>query len=204
MPKIFTIIDLQMKNYYSGKRTEEIAEGVPPGIVTFGEKWVESTPIRFDGHTSTCFVKGKFDTIVQFNDGSYGVIDFKTSQTKSEHVPLYARQLHAYAHALENPKLGNFSVSPVSRLGLLVFEPKKYTQGKTGLVGFAGNVTWIEVKRDDNSFKKFLEAVLDILDLPEPPPSSSECGWCRYREETRSSGLYPTPSPWRTWAPLSG
>jgi len=187
MPKVFTIIDSQMKEFYEGMRTEEIAEGVPPGVVMCGEKWVESIPIQFDGRTSTCFVRGKFDTIVQFDDGSYGVIDFKTTQAKSEHIPLYARQPHAYAHALENPKIGNFSVSPVSRLGLLVFEPKKYTQGKTGLVGFAGKVSWIEFERDAKSFKKFLEDVLDILELPEPPPHSSVCDWCKYRKETRAS-----------------
>lgn len=189
MPKIFTIIDSQMKNYYSGKRTEEIAEGASPSIVTFSEKWVESKPIEFSGRSITCFVRGKFDTIVKFDDDSYGVVDFKTSQTKSEHIPLYSRQLHAYAHALENPNSGNFSVSPISRLGLLVFEPKKYTQGKTGVVGLAGDVSWIEVPRDDKSFMKFLDGVLDILDSPEPPLHSSECGWCKYREETRLSGL---------------
>lgn len=189
MPKVFNIIDSQMKKFYTGMRTEEIAEGVPPGVVMFDEKWVESTPIRIDGRSSTCYIKGKFDTIVQFDDGSYGVIDFKTAQRKSEHIPFYARQLHAYALALENPKMGNFGVSPVSRLGLLVFEPKKYAQGKTGLVGFAGNVSWIEVKRDDVSFRKFLGDVLDILELPEPPPHSPGCDWCKYRQETRSSGF---------------
>ena len=53
----------------------------------------------------------------------------------------------------------------------------------------SGNVSWTEVKRDDIAFKKFLGDVPDILDLPEPPPHSSECGWCKYRDDSKLSGL---------------
>ena len=94
-PKIFTIIDGLMKDFCEGKRSEEISPELPPGVVMHGEKWVESEPIELPGRTSTCFVRGKFDTVVEFDDGSYGVIDFKTTQTKREHVSLYGRQLHA-------------------------------------------------------------------------------------------------------------
>src|SRR5437764_951732 len=108
-----------MKNFYSGKRTHEIAEGIPLGVVKLGENWVTSQPIVVPGRSSTCFVKGKFDKVVRFDDGTYGVIDFKTSQRKSDHVPLYSRQLHAYATALENPAPGTLHLAPVTRLGLL-------------------------------------------------------------------------------------
>jgi CRISPR/Cas system-associated exonuclease Cas4 (RecB family) len=189
MPKIFTLIDSQMKAFYSGKRTEEIAEGAPPGAVIQGEKWVESKPIRFPGRVAACYVKGKFDTLVQFDDGSFGVIDFKTSQRKAEHVQLYSRQLHAYAYALENPASRGFSAAPVSRLGLLVFEPEKYAQSATGYVGFAGRVSWIEIPRDDESFRRFLEGVVEVLELPEAPAANPDCQWCRYREDARQTGL---------------
>ena len=125
MPKIFTQIDLLMKQYFSGKSTTDIAPTLPPGVVGFGEQWVESQPISLPDHTSTCFIRGKFDTVVRFEDGSYGVIDFKTSESRSEHVPLYSRQLHAYAYALENAAPGKLQLSPVSRLGLLCVEPSQ-------------------------------------------------------------------------------
>lgn len=146
-----------MKNFYLGKRTEDIAEGTPPGIITEGDKWVESHALSIPGCSSTCFVRGKFDSIIQFDDNIYGVIDFKTSQRNSEHIPLYSRQLHAYAYAyaLENPATRGFSASPISRLGLLVFEPEKYAQGKSGYVGFAGGLSWIEIPRDNESFIVF-------------------------------------------------
>ena len=189
MPKIFTLIDSEMKTFYSQKRTEDIAKGMPPGIVAYGEKWVESLPISVAGFASTCYVKGKFDTVVRFDDGTFGVVDFKTSQRKSEHIPLYSRQLHAYAHALEHPARGGFAASPVTQLGLLVFEPSQYTQGKTGRVGFAGDISWVPVPRDDAKFMGFLTEVMTILESPEPPPANPECEWCRYRKNSKNTEL---------------
>lgn len=181
MPKIFTLIDVEMKNFYANKRTEEISDKLPPGVIEHSEKWVESVPIQIEDCSSTCFVRGKFDTIARFDEGSYGVIDFKTAQRKSEHIPLYSRQLHSYALALENPAPRAFSVSPITKIGLLVFEPAKYTQGKTGVVGFAGNMSWIEIQRDDGLFKQFLKEVINLLEQPTPPAPNPECEWCRFR-----------------------
>ena len=186
MPKIFTLIDGEMKTFYSQKRTEEIARGIPPGVVAYGEKWVESQPISVPGFSSTCYIRGKFDTVVRNDDGSFGVIDFKTSQRKSEHIPLYSRQLHAYAHALEHPAAGGFAASPVTQLGLLIFEPSQYTQGRTGRVGFAGDISWVPVPRDDAKFMRFLAQVMTILESPEPPPANPDCEWCKYRRESRN------------------
>lgn len=189
MPKIFTLIDSEMKTFYSQKRTEDIAKGMPPGVVAYGERWVESQSISVPGFSVTCFVKGKFDTVVRFDDGTFGVIDFKTSQRKSEHIPLYSRQLHAYAHALEHPTAHGFAANPVTQLGLLVFEPSQYTQGKTGRVGFAGEISWVPVPRNDASFTEFLAQVMTILESPEPPPASPNCEWCKYRQNSRSTNL---------------
>jgi len=189
MPKIFNQIDLKMKEYYTGKRTESFAPGIPPGVVSHDEHWVQSLPLSIPGHEGTCFIRGKFDTIVRFDDGGYGVIDFKTSHRRSEHIPLYSRQLHAYAVALENSAPGDLHLEPVSRLGLLVFEPDLYTQGKTGKVGFAGAMEWLEIPRDDDAFRLFLGEVMTVLESGEPPSPGPRCPWCRYREESRRRGV---------------
>jgi hypothetical protein len=189
MPRIFTVIDSRMKSFYSGRRTESIAPGLPPGTVEFGEQWVESRPISLPGHASACFIKGKFDTVVSFDDGTYGVVDFKTSEAKAGHVPLYARQLHAYALALENAAEGKFSVSPVTRLGLLVYEPSSYSQTPEGVAALTGRMSWVEIPRDDDRFFGFLSEVLTVLEMPSPPPGSPSCEWCRFREASRRTGL---------------
>lgn len=189
MPKIFMIIDSQMKSFYSGKRTGDIVSGMPSGVVEYGEKWVQSQPLQVSGTSSSCFIRGKFDTVVRFDGGTYGVIDFKTSGRKAEHVPLYGRQLHAYAQALENPAPGKFALAPITKLGLLVYEPNSYSQVKCGDATLAGSLSWIEVPRDDGSFMEFLSEVLSILEMPEPPGGSPRCEWCQYRDTSRRTKL---------------
>jgi hypothetical protein len=189
MPRIFTIIDAQMKEHYAGKRTSGAMPYLPPGVIDSSASWVQSVPLPVTGHTSTCTIRGKLDTVVRFDEGAYGVIDFKTSGTRSQHVPFYGRQLHAYAFALENAASGNLSLSPVSKLGLIVFEPDAFSNGIDRPGSLTGSVNWIEIIRDDSGFVAFLKEVLDFLELPNPPAASPSCEWCQYREASRRTGL---------------
>lgn len=188
-PKIFNRIDKLMKDYYEHKPASEISSELPEGEVKFGEKWVTSQTISFPGKHSSCFLKGKFDTVVEFSDGSYGVIDFKTTQPSPKHVPFYSRQLHAYAYALEHPAPGGFSLSPITHLGLLCVEPVQMDVTPDGQVAYLGEATWLEVPKDDDWFLRFLEEVLTVLQQLEPPASSPNCAYCQYREAARSSGI---------------
>lgn len=189
MAAIFTIIDNRMKDCFQGKRLEKMVSGFSPGIVEHGEKWVESHPISFPNKKSTCYIKGKFDTIVKFDDGTYGVIDFKTSQRKAEHIPLYSRQLHAYAYALENPAPGAFSVKPISKLGLLIYEPNKFMVNNMNSAVLNGGLSWLEIPRDNNKFLTFVESVIGVLEKQEPPGGTPSCKWCQYRDTSRRTGL---------------
>ncbi len=189
MPKIFNQIDKLMKDFFEGKPTVEISSALPDGVVRFGEKWVTSQPIALPNHHSSCFIKGKFDTVVEFADQSFGIVDFKTSAAKPEHIPFYSRQLHAYAYALENPAPGNLSLSPISRLGLLCVEPVQMDRTQSGQVAYLGNVTWLDCPKDNRQFLDFIDQVLTIIEQPSPPPSNPECIWCKYRDTARSNGL---------------
>ena len=121
-PKIFNRIDLLMKRLFEGSDTAELYPGLPAGHVLFGERRVESQPLPLAG-TIPAFLSGKFDSVVAFDDGSYGVVDFKTSAPNPKQIPFYSRQLHAYAYALEHAAPGKLTLAPITRLGLLVVEP---------------------------------------------------------------------------------
>lgn len=189
MPKIFTVIDLQMKGYYEGKRTASLAPDMPSGTVSYSERWVESRPITLPNGSSTCFLRGKFDTVVKFDDGSYGIVDFKTSQRNADHVPLYSRQLHSYAYALENPASGKLGLQPVSRLGLLVFEPCSYRNGNGQDASLSGSINWLEIPLDREGYLQFIGEVMAVLNRPEPPGGSPSCEWCQYRDISRRTVL---------------
>ncbi|MEN6394326.1 MAG: PD-(D/E)XK nuclease family protein [Anaerolineaceae bacterium] len=188
-PKIFNRIDKLMKNYFEGKPASQISPSLPEGIVRFGERWVTSELIQLPGHTSTCFIRGKFDIALEFADRSYGVVDFKTSEAKPEHVPFYSRQLHAYAYALENPKIGGFGLKPISRLGLLCVEPISMDRTDQNTYAYIGNATWMECPKDNDQFLHFLDEVVSLLDQPFPPEPNPNCGYCQYRLEARDHGM---------------
>jgi hypothetical protein len=189
MPRIFTQIDLLMKAFFQSKPAAEISPLLPDGVVKFGERWVTSQPIALGDHSTCCYIKGKFDTVVEFSDGSFGVVDFKTSRPTPGHVRFYSRQLHAYAYALEHPAARSLALAPISRLGLLCVEPEQLERTSGGRIAYAGSATWLECPKDDRRFLAFLDEVLTVLERPSPPARNPECIWCKYRDDARASGF---------------
>jgi hypothetical protein len=183
-PKIFTVIDNQMRQRFEKQRTEKVAPELPPGVFDCRDQWVQSAPISIAGRGTLCVVRGKLDALVRFDDGSFAVVDFKTSSQSDRNVATYTRQLSAYAYALENAAPGQTSVRPVRRLGLLVFDPQSFSSEKK-TAELAGTLTWAEIPRDDKAFLDFLNEVAAVLDLPAAPPPTPGCTWCGYREAAR-------------------
>jgi len=180
LPSIFSKIAGLLKNHYDSKRTSELHVDLPPGIVSHGEKYVRSQTIKLPNHKSTCYINGRFDIVVSFDDGTYGVIDFKTSNPSTDSARMYSRQLHAYAYALEHPASGKLALSPVTKLGLLYFYPESVNQHSIERLSYEAEITWVEVEKDEQGFLKFIDNVLDVLELPEAPEHSPKCQWCNY------------------------
>ncbi|MFC2034573.1 PD-(D/E)XK nuclease family protein [Chloroflexota bacterium] len=180
LPSIFSKIAGLLKNHYDGKHTGELHVNLPPGIVSHGEKGVRSQTIKLPNRKSTCYINGRFDIVVSFEDGTYGVIDFKTSNPSKDSARMYSRQLHAYAYALEHPALGKLALSPVSKLGLLYFYPDNISQRGIERLSYEAEIIWIEIEKDERGFLKFIDEVLDVLELPEAPKHSPGCQWCGY------------------------
>jgi hypothetical protein len=188
-PSIFGAIDRLMKAHYAGRPTSDLDPSLAPGNVSVSEQWIESLPISLPDHTLSCFLRGKFDALMHFDDGSHGVVDFKTSEPKPSQIPFYSRQLHAYAYALEHPAPGKLGLSPISCLGLLVEAPHATLLSTTSEISFNFVSTWLEVPLLRDGFIQFLDRVLALLELPEPPPASEKCTYCQYRQHAREHGM---------------
>ena len=180
LPSIFSKIAGLLKNHYDGKPTSELHVDLPSGIVSHGEKWVRSQTIQLPNHEDTCYISGRFDIVLSFDDGTYGVIDFKTSNPTKNSAWLYSRQLHAYAYALEHPAPGKLALSPVTKLGLLYFYPDNINQQSIERLNYGAEITWIEVEKNEGGFLSFIDKVLGVLELPEAPQHSLNCQWCNY------------------------
>ncbi len=184
MPGIFSVIATKQKEFYANKRTEEFCPELPPGVVIYNEQWVQSKVISFNDRHG-CFIRGRFDCVVKFDDNSYGVIDFKTASPSDKKVEMYARQLNAYAYALENPdNNSSLNLAPITKLGLIFFEPISFEQLSLDRQSFVGSVKWVEVKRDDKQFLEFVKGAMEVLVMERPPEPANDCPWCKYRRET--------------------
>jgi hypothetical protein len=175
-------------NYYLGKPASLLSSDLPLGVVTHKEKWVKSTPIHFPGSPSQCVIRGRFDSVIAFEDGSYGIIDYKTSDASAEKAAFYSRQLSAYAYALENPAPGALTFAPISRLGLFIITPQRYEQVSGEEVAFITRTTWLDVNRDEAGFLAFLGEVLWVLDAPVAPDPAETCPLCNYRHAMQAFG----------------
>ena len=187
LPSIFSKIASLLKNHYDGKPTSELHAALPPGIVSHGEKNVRSNVIQLRNHDATCYISGRFDIVVSFEDGTYGVIDFKTGNPNTEAINLYIRQLHAYAYALEHPAPHALALAPITKLGLLYFYPDSVSQQSIERLAYEADITWMEIRKDEEDFLEFIDGVLDVLELPEPPEHSPNCQWCGYIAKLNST-----------------
>jgi len=178
LPSIFTKIAGLLKDHYHGKRTEELHPGLPPGVIEYGERWVESRIISAEGHLDTCFIKGRFDIVAHFDDGTYGIIDYKTGNPEGGSSGLYSRQLHAYA--LENPARGALNLAPISKLGLIYFHPTAVSQESIEKLSFNAEITLVDIERNEREFNRFITGILGLLESSTPPAPASDCTWCKY------------------------
>ncbi len=178
MPGIFSIIASCQSRFYSGKRTEEFCKALPPGTIEYSEKWVQSLPIKLDNSNNTCYISGRFDFVIKFDDGTFGVIDCKTANPSDLKTKMFGRQLQCYTYALENPAPSKVALSPITKLGLLYFIPTNFNQITAMQQALEGELSWHEVKRDDGGFINFISDVMKILDSETIYPQT--CDHCEY------------------------
>jgi PD-(D/E)XK nuclease superfamily len=181
-PGMFGRMANMTSQFYLHKSTAEISPTLPPGHVALQEKWVQSEPISPPGTESQCYIKGRFDAVMEFEDGSYGIIDYKTSEAKDEQTSFYSRQLSAYAYALEHPAPRALGLSPITRMGLFVVTPDRFEATDRNEKVFVNKTVWTDVPRDDEAFMRLLGEVVRLLDAPEPPESDPDCETCNYRK----------------------
>jgi len=167
-----------MKASFVAHGVSGLGHGAPTGVITDIDRFVKSTPLWMAGSSVLIVLRGRIDALVACDYGATALLDFKASGPTA-HLDLYARQLHAYAAALEYPASG--TPVTVSSLGLLCFVPASFV-GDGGRAALCGDLRWLEVERDDAAFACFLTAIVSVLEQPEPPPGAPECPFCAGRD----------------------
>lgn len=171
-PAIFTQINSLIQGPLVGKNLNSLHPSLPSGKIVKSEGWVESVVYN------SCFIKGKFDLLVELEDGTFCVVDLKISNPNEDSIYKYGSQLHAYKFGLENPASGN--PIKISKMGLLVIHPESVVY-ENGKVVLHNNPTWIEIDENMPGFYKFMDEVAGVLNS-EIPVSSEDCSFCKYRK----------------------
>lgn len=177
-PSVFNAIDLAMRGHYTGKRVESALPGLPSGTIQDG-KFVKAKPVILDGAIQPIRLQGTPDAVVEFDDGTCGIIDYKCIKPKPDLAERYSPQTHSYAYALENPDpYTGREPRIVSRMGLLCWSPESYDG-----TSLQGKPEFIEIEHDREWFRNYLTEVAQEVSRPEPPPPSPSCEWCAYLAE---------------------
>ncbi len=174
-------------------------------------KWqggtLASNPLPLEGR-NTYYIGGKFDLLAELSDGTFAVVDCKTTLKKDrkELTDRFSYQLQAYAYCLENLPDNDFTKKlkflknrihllptlppqkrKVSHLGLLCFDIKSgqinaTPQGTT----FSADVFYVPIKNDSKALLEKAQAVADLLEQDSPPEASAGCDSCNLLEEINS------------------
>ena len=178
---IFAKLDSQQRRYFSGRSTADIDSSLPAGVIENGGR-VESAPISVGSVDFT--LRGNMDALIRFDDGTVGVVDYKSTTANPDLADAYRPQLAAYTWALEHPASGEAQV--VTAAGLLVFAPEEMVDTDLGRA-YLVSATWIPVEIPDGWFEDFLGRLEPLIESPRSASSDPNCGWCDLRRRMRWS-----------------
>jgi hypothetical protein len=129
------------------------------------------------------FLTGVPDEILCKSDGSYFIIDYKTSKftgTQDKLLPMYEVQLNTYAYIGER-----VGFKPVTGLGIIYYEPQtgisadqvdSFILDNGFSMNFSGKLLPIELKPDN--IPVLLKRVREISELSEAPHGVEGCKDC--------------------------
>ncbi len=179
-PSVFNKYHRLLQRYFEGRDCRAVQDSLPGGKMMHEEMHVQSAPLSLTPDGARFIFSGRVDNLIRFDDGSWGIVDYKMTEPAARYVPFYSRQLHAYAWALERAGVGE-RLAPVTRMGLLCLDPEelmRFEPDSHALVRLTPR--WIEIPRDDAAYRTFLLDVLDLLAADHIPQAGRNCGACRY------------------------
>ena len=186
-PPVFNQLDLIQKNFFVNKDTSFISKKLPKGrFLQDNElpKKISSSLLR-DNKGRDFKLVGIPDLVIEFEDKTYGIIDFKTTKISEKKADFYKFQLEAYATIFENPgeinSIKTPLLSPVIKLAILQFDPLKI-ENKNGMnCNFIFDLGYVVL--ENRIYEKLIDRVtlaIDILQMNEPPAINEKCNDCTF------------------------
>lgn len=170
-----------LQRRFKGDRTETLIPELRRGRFVATERLAKSQPLEVEGSDSRVQIHGRVDAVIEFENGTFGVLDFATAIPAPDQLAAHWRQLHAYVVALEKPENAILRVSPISEIGVFALEPVGVTRDRYGDWFYRAKSGWFGTELDRAAFRRLLAEVVGVLD-GAAPVSREACARCASRE----------------------
>ncbi len=203
---MYGTLSRHIENKLQGQATEKYLPELGEGIVveTGGRVCSGRLPLN---SKADFYIAGTFDHLAKLSDGTYAVIDDKTSSANPNNLlaekqsETYASQVNAYSYALETPASGDWineifssrnhvnsirmvpkkprKKIEVSRLGLNNFAITKVEMSKGDSFKFSTKRVWAEVEKNYRALLELCQTIADVTVKKNPPPPPPDCRFCQ-------------------------
>ena len=201
-PGVFSTFDITHKNRFQDLSTKEMFSNLPDGKFyktvnsveaksrkknnesQFKEmelpSFIRSDTLK-DNKLREFFLAGKPDLVVKFDDGTYGILDFKTT-SEDDKTQAYKHQLEAYAQIFEKPGATGVAKTPrlfpISYMGLMQFTPKEIFEHNDMNYKQNFNINHYKLKRNTEEFYVHVTSLIDIILEEKIPTFNNRCSIC--------------------------
>jgi len=187
-PPVFSNFDVVQQEYFKTKNTLSLSSSLPSGKILQKDELpgrVVSTTLK-DNKDREFILGGRPDVVIAFDDNSYGIIDFKTTNIKEDKAESYRYQLEAYRYIFTYPgsikKGPTPKLNPITHMGVLQFFPKSiFDQDQNGC-HLNMEMSYSPLIQNDDLFMKRVTYVMDILHNKKIPTFNKNCFDCAFVE----------------------
>ena len=188
-PPVFSNFDVAQQNYFKNLNTNALSDKLPSGKIMQKDELpgrVVSEVLK-DPKGRSFILGGRPDIVIKFDDSSYGIIDFKTTQLSEDKAENYKYQLESYAQIFTHPgsikKGPTPKLEPISQIGVLQFFPSEIFSHKRDSCQLNFKMSYVKLERNVEDFYKRVELVIDILSLDAPLDFTEDCKDCSFAKK---------------------
>jgi hypothetical protein len=191
-PPVFSRFDVVQQAYYKDKNTSDLTKDLPQGRIMNKDELpgrVVSETLK-DNKGRSFILGGRPDIVIKFDQGGYGIIDFKTTKISEDKSENYKHQLEAYAQIFSKPGATKSKktpfLNPITHMGILQFDPSDIQSHNENNCDMRMNISFSPLKRDEEEFFKNITQIIDIISQSEIPDFTEDCNDCLFVKQQLS------------------
>ena len=191
-PPVFSRFDVVQQAYYKDKNTSDLTKELPEGRIMNKDELpgrVVSQTLR-DNKGRSFILGGRPDIVIKFDQGGYGIIDFKTTKISEDKSENYKHQLEAYAQIFSKPGATKSKktplLNPITHMGILQFDPSDIQTHNENSCDMRMNISFSPLRRDEKDFFENITQIIDIINQSEAPDFTEDCNDCQFVKQQLS------------------